>query len=121
MLGYGAFPVVIAKTHLSLSSDPALVGAPTAVADAGPRGPGRGRGGLRLRDLGDMRTMPGLSKHPVAERIDLDEDGRDRRAVLTPAGAVAVETDPGGPYGPVARTSASDQNRRAVGEVRVQS
>jgi formate--tetrahydrofolate ligase len=24
---------------------------------------------------GDMRTMPGLSKHPAAERIDIDEHG----------------------------------------------
>src|SRR4029078_13430215 len=29
VLGYGEFPVVIAKTHLSLSSDPTLLGAPT--------------------------------------------------------------------------------------------
>ena len=32
---------------------------------------------------GEMRTMPGLAKHPAAERIDIDEDGNDRRPLLT--------------------------------------
>ncbi|HSN07098.1 MAG TPA: formate--tetrahydrofolate ligase [Candidatus Angelobacter sp.] len=74
-LGYGDFPVVIAKTHLSISSDPALKGAPT-----GWRMPVREvraavGAGYVYAICGDMRTMPGLSKHPAAERIDIDEDG----------------------------------------------
>jgi formate--tetrahydrofolate ligase len=74
-LGYGSFPVVIAKTHLSLSSDPALLGAPR-----GWRMPVREvraavGAGYVYAICGDMRTMPGLSKHPAAERIDIDEHG----------------------------------------------
>ncbi len=74
-LGYGEFPVVIAKTHLSLSSDPTLFGAPT-----GWRMPVREvraavGAGFVYAISGDMRTMPGLSRHPAAERIDITEDG----------------------------------------------
>jgi formate--tetrahydrofolate ligase len=75
VLGYGEFPVVIAKTHLSLSSDPTLRGAPT-----GWRMPVREvraavGAGYVYAICGEMRTMPGLPKHPAAERIDIDEDG----------------------------------------------
>ena len=75
VLGYGEFPVVIAKTHLSLSSDPTLLGAPT-----GWRMPVREvraavGAGYVYAICGEMRTMPGLGKHPAAERIDIDEDG----------------------------------------------
>jgi len=76
VLGYGEFPVVIAKTHLSLSSDPTLLGAPT-----GWRMPVREvraaiGAGYVYAICGEMRTMPGLPKHPAAERIDIDQDGR---------------------------------------------
>jgi len=75
VLGYGAFPVVIAKTHLSISSDPTLLGAPT-----GWRMPVREvraavGAGYVYAICGEVRTMPGLPKHPAAERIDIDEDG----------------------------------------------
>jgi len=74
-LGFGELPVVIAKTHLSISSDPSLKGAPT-----GWRLPVReirlaAGAGYVYAIAGDMRTMPGLSKRPAAHRIDLDEDG----------------------------------------------
>jgi formate--tetrahydrofolate ligase len=74
-LGYGEFPVIIAKTHLSISSDPTLLGAPR-----GWRMPVRevrvaAGAGYVYAIAGDMRTMPGLAKHPAAERIDLDADG----------------------------------------------
>lgn len=74
-LGYGDLPVVIAKTHLSISSDPALRGAPT-----GWRLPVRevrlaAGAGYVYAICGDMRTMPGLPRHPNAHRIDLDADG----------------------------------------------
>ncbi len=73
--GFGGLPVCIAKTHLSISSDPTLLGAPTgwrlpvreARASAGA--------GFVYLISGDMRTMPGLSSHPAAERIDIDENG----------------------------------------------
>jgi formate--tetrahydrofolate ligase len=75
VLGYGAFPVVIAKTHLSISSDPTLLGAPT-----GWRMPVREvraavGAGYVYAICGEMRTMPGLPKHPAAERIDIDQHG----------------------------------------------
>ncbi len=75
-LGYGTLPVVIAKTHLSISHDPNLKGAPT-----GWRLPVRevrlaAGAGYVYAICGDIRTMPGLSRHPGAERIDLDEDGQ---------------------------------------------
>jgi formate--tetrahydrofolate ligase len=74
-LGFGRLPVVIAKTHLSISSDPSLHGAPT-----GWRLPVREvraavGAGYVYAICGDMRTMPGLPKHPNAVRIDLDADG----------------------------------------------
>ncbi|WP_222518961.1 formate--tetrahydrofolate ligase [Spiribacter salinus] len=73
--GYGHLPVCIAKTHLSLSSDPALHGAPT-----GWRMPVRearlsAGAGFVYALAGDMRTMPGLGSHPAAESIDLNEMG----------------------------------------------
>ncbi|NUO35962.1 MAG: formate--tetrahydrofolate ligase [Dermatophilaceae bacterium] len=74
-LGFGNLPVVVAKTHLSISSDPTLKGAPT-----GWRMPVREvraavGAGYVYAICGDMRTMPGLPKSPNAERIDIREDG----------------------------------------------
>ncbi|HET7397311.1 MAG TPA: formate--tetrahydrofolate ligase [Intrasporangium sp.] len=74
-LGFGDLPVVIAKTHLSISSDPALRGAPR-----GWRMPVREvraalGAGYVYAVCGDMRTMPGLPTSPNAERIDLAADG----------------------------------------------
>lgn len=74
-LGYGNLPIVMAKTHLSLSADPKLTGAPT-----GWRLPVRSvrlaaGAGYVYAICGDMRTMPGLSSSPAAERIDITDDG----------------------------------------------
>ncbi len=74
--GLGRLPVCIAKTHLSISSDPTLLGAPT-----GWRLPVREvrasvGAGFIYPICGEMRTMPGLGATPAAERIDLDADGR---------------------------------------------
>ena len=74
--GYGRLPVCIAKTHLSISSDPALKGAPT-----GWRLPVREvrasvGAGFIYPICGDMRTMPGLPMSPAVHRIDLDEHGQ---------------------------------------------
>jgi formate--tetrahydrofolate ligase len=73
--GFGSLPVCIAKTHLSLSHDPALTGAPS-----GWRLPVREvrasvGAGFVYPICGDMRTMPGLGSAPAAERIDIDEHG----------------------------------------------
>ena len=73
--GYGNLPVCIAKTHLSLSSDASLKGAPT-----GWRLPVREvrasvGAGFIYPICGDMRTMPGLGATPAAHLIDIDADG----------------------------------------------
>ena len=73
--GFGNLAVCIAKTHLSISSDPKLKGAPTGwrlpVRDAKVSA---GAGFVYLIS-GDMRTMPGLGSAPAAESIDIDENG----------------------------------------------
>ena len=74
-LGYGHLPVCVAKTHLSLSHDPAVKGRPT-----GYRFPVRdvrlaAGAGFIYPLAGDMRTMPGLPSHPAGEKIDIDADG----------------------------------------------
>jgi len=73
--GFGRLPVCIAKTHLSISSDAHLKGAPT-----GWRLPVREvrasvGAGFIYPICGDMRTMPGLGADPAAYRIDIDVDG----------------------------------------------
>jgi formate--tetrahydrofolate ligase len=74
--GFGQLPVCVAKTHLSISSDPSLKGAPT-----GWRLPVREvrasvGAGFVYPICGDIRTMPGLGTSPAAACIDLDEDGQ---------------------------------------------
>ena len=69
-------PICMAKTHLSLSADPALLNAPEDFV-------------LPVRDIraytgagwlvplaGDIQQMPGLGKEPAALNVDIDEDGR---------------------------------------------
>jgi formyltetrahydrofolate synthetase len=73
--GLGRLPICMAKTHLSLSHDPALRNAPTGftvpVRDLRPY---TGAGWL-VALCGDMMTMPGLGKSPAAFAIDIDENG----------------------------------------------
>ena len=74
--GYGRFPVCIAKTQYSFSSDPKSLGAPSGHV-------------LNVREVrlaagaqfvvmicGAVMTMPGLPASPAAERIGLDDAGR---------------------------------------------
>jgi formate--tetrahydrofolate ligase len=74
--GLASYPVCMAKTHLSLSSDPQLLGAPENFT-------------LPVRDVraytgagwlvplcGDITQMPGLSKTPAALNVDIDAEGR---------------------------------------------
>ena len=73
--GYGNYPVCVAKTQYSFSTDPKLRGAPSNHV-------------VNIRDVrlsagaefivmlcGDILTMPGLPRHPAAEGIDVDKDG----------------------------------------------
>ena len=74
--GYGHYPICVAKTQYSFSTDPQLKGAPSDHT-------------INVREVrlaagaefivmvcGDVMTMPGLPKVPSAERIDLDDNGR---------------------------------------------
>ena len=74
--GFGHYPVCIAKTQYSFSTDPLLKGAPSGHV-------------LPVKDVrlatgaeflvvicGDILTMPGLPRQPAANRIDLDQEGR---------------------------------------------
>ncbi len=73
---YGHFPICMAKTQMSFSTNPNAKGAPNGHT-------------LEIRELklangagfivaiaGDIMTMPGLPKVPAAERIDIDDNGR---------------------------------------------
>jgi formate--tetrahydrofolate ligase len=73
--GFGRLPICVAKTHLSLSSDPALKGAPTGWTLPVREVRASVGAGFIYPICGDMRTMPGLSSHPAAERMDVDEHG----------------------------------------------
>jgi formate--tetrahydrofolate ligase len=74
--GYGHYPVCVAKTQYSFSTDPQLRGAPSGHA-------------INVREVrlaagaefvvmvcGDIMTMPGLPKVPSACKIDLDDEGK---------------------------------------------
>lgn len=74
--GYGELPVLIAKTHLSISHDPKLKGAPTGWTLPIREVRLAAGAGYVYAIAGNMRTMPGLGSSPAAERIDLDADGR---------------------------------------------
>jgi formate--tetrahydrofolate ligase len=73
--GFGRLPVCIAKTHLSISSDPALKGAPTGWTLPVREARASVGAGFVYPICGEIRTMPGLSAHPAAARIDIDAEG----------------------------------------------
>jgi formate--tetrahydrofolate ligase len=75
-LGFGAVPVCMAKTHLSLSHDPLLLNRPR-----GFRLPVRGvvpsaGAGFVVVLCGDMQRMPGLGKTPNYMGVDIDANGK---------------------------------------------
>ncbi|MCW5626893.1 MAG: formate--tetrahydrofolate ligase [Burkholderiales bacterium] len=74
--GYGSFPVCIAKTQYSFSTDPTLRGAPSGHT-VGIREVRLGAGAeFIVAVCGDINTMPGLPKVPAAVKIDLTPDGK---------------------------------------------
>ena len=73
--GFGNLPVCVAKTHLSLSSDPTKTGAPTGWTLPVREVRAAVGAGFIYPICGEMRTMPGLGSAPAAARIDLDEAG----------------------------------------------
>lgn len=74
--GFGDLPICMAKTHLSLSHDPTLKGAPTRFTLPVREVRASVGAGFIYPICGDMRTMPALPDHPAAERIDIDENGK---------------------------------------------
>jgi len=73
--GFGNLPVCIAKTHLSISSDSSLKGAPTGWTLPVREVRASVGAGFVYPICGDMRTMPGLGANPAAASIDIDEFG----------------------------------------------
>jgi formate--tetrahydrofolate ligase len=74
--GYGHYPVCIAKTQYSFSTDPKLRGAPSGhVVNVREVRLAAGAEFI-VMVCGDIMTMPGLPKVPSAEVIDLDDAGR---------------------------------------------
>jgi formyltetrahydrofolate synthetase len=72
--GYGDLPVCIAKTHLSLSHDPALKNAPSGfVFPIRELRPSVGAGFVYAL-AGDIRTMPGLPSQAAYRGVDIDTD-----------------------------------------------
>ena len=72
---FAGFPVCIAKTQYSFSDDPALLGAPEDFTVTVKNVKISAGAGFIVVLTGDIMTMPGLPKHPAAERIDIDENG----------------------------------------------
>lgn len=75
-LGFGRFPICMAKTQYSLSDDPTRLGRPTGFTLQVREIRLSAGAGFVVAITGDIMTMPGLPKSPAAERIDIDEDGR---------------------------------------------
>jgi len=75
-LGLGKAPVCMAKTHLSLSHDPALRNRPTGfILPIRALVPSNGAGFV-VALCGEMQRMPGLGKMPAFMNMDIDADGR---------------------------------------------
>ena len=73
--GFGNLPVCIAKTHLSISSDASLKGAPTGHTVNVREVRASVGAGFIYPICGDMTTMPGLGSAPAASIIDFDDHG----------------------------------------------
>ena len=73
--GYGNLPVCMAKTQYSFSADPKLLGAPENFTIPVREVKLSAGAGFVVVICGDIMTMPGLPRHPMAEKIHLDENG----------------------------------------------
>lgn len=74
--GFGRLPVCIAKTPYSFSADPALLGAPTGHVLPVREVRLAAGAGFVVAICGEIMTMPGLPRHPAAEGIHIDAEGR---------------------------------------------
>jgi len=75
-LGYDQLPICIAKTHLSLSSDPKQVGHPRNFVLPVESVRIAAGAGYLLALTGDIVTMPGLASKPAAYHINLSDNGK---------------------------------------------
>lgn len=73
--GYGDLPVCMAKTQYSFSTDPAARGAPTGFVIPVREVRLSAGAGFVVALTGEIMTMPGLPRHPAAEKIGLSEEG----------------------------------------------
>ena len=73
--GYGKYPVCVAKTQYSFSTDPSLRGAPSGHEISIREVRLAAGAEFIVMVCGDIMTMPGLPKIPAAEKIDLDDEG----------------------------------------------
>ena len=74
--GYGKFPICMAKTQYSFSTDPTLRGRPTGFEVEIREVRLSAGAGFIVCLTGEIMTMPGLPKVPAAEVIDLDATGK---------------------------------------------
>jgi len=74
--GFGHVPVCIAKTQYSFSADPTMLGAPEGHVLPLREVRLSAGAGFVVAIAGDIMTMPGLPRHPAAESIGLDAEGR---------------------------------------------
>ncbi|MDD4816365.1 MAG: formate--tetrahydrofolate ligase [Victivallaceae bacterium] len=74
-LGLGGLPVCVAKTPYSFSDDRNLIGAPEGFTVHFNSVRVSAGAGFIVALAGNIMTMPGLPKHPAAERIDIDDNG----------------------------------------------
>ena len=75
-LGFDKCPVCMAKTQYSFSDDATKLGAPDGFTVTVRNVKVSAGAGFVVALTGDIMTMPGLPKVPVAERIDVDENGK---------------------------------------------
>ncbi len=77
-LGYADLPVCMAKTQLSLTDDPSIVGRPTGFTITVREARLSAGAGFVVPLTGEMMTMPGLPKEPAALKVKLMPDGKIR-------------------------------------------
>lgn len=74
--GFGNLPICVAKTHLSLSHDPKLLGVPTGFTLPVREVRASVGAGFIYPLCGEMKTMPGLPATPAYMNIDIDDEGK---------------------------------------------
>jgi methylenetetrahydrofolate dehydrogenase (NADP+)/methenyltetrahydrofolate cyclohydrolase/formyltetrahydrofolate synthetase/formate--tetrahydrofolate ligase len=73
---FGGLPICMAKTHLSISHDPKVKGAPSGFILPVREVRASVGAGFIYPLIGQMRTMPGLPSKPAFLNVDIDEDGK---------------------------------------------